>query len=163
MRIARRHPTLNLWLITLLATPVSLFGQTAGNDDPIDELIVTSHRRTQPVLSHAGNVERLNSDTISRTGHQHIHELLAQVSGVWLGRASGQEHLTAIRSPILTGAGSCGSFLFLEDSIPIDPPASATSIHCLKSIPSKQRRLRSFAAPVTHSMDPMHSTASSMY
>lgn len=121
MRIARRHPTLNLWLITLLATPVSLFAQTAGNEDPIDELIVTSHRRAQPVLSHAGNVERLNSDTISRTGHQHIHELLAQVSGVWLGRASGQEHLTAIRSPILTGAGSCGSFLFLEDGIPIRP------------------------------------------
>ncbi len=121
MRITCRQTTLNLWLITLLTTPVSLSAQTAGNEGPIDELIVTSHRRAQPVLSHAGNVERLDSDTISRTGHQHIHELLAQVSGVWLGRASGQEHLTAIRSPILTGPGSCGSFLFLEDGIPIRP------------------------------------------
>jgi len=112
---------LNLWLVTLLAAPPSLLAQTDDNVDAIDELIVTSHRRAQPVLLHAGNVERLDSDTISRAGHQHIHELLTQVSGVWLGRASGQEHLTAIRSPILTGAGSCGSFLFLEDGIPIRP------------------------------------------
>jgi len=121
MRIVCRQPYLNLWLVTLLATPTSLFAQTADTADPIDELIVTSHRRAQTVLSHAGNIERLDSDTISRTGHQHIHELLTRVSGVWLGRASGQEHLTAIRSPILTGAGSCGSFLFLEDGIPIRP------------------------------------------
>jgi len=63
MRITRPQPTLNLWLITLLAMPVSLFAQTAGNEGPIDELIVTSHRRAQPVLSHAGNVERLDSES----------------------------------------------------------------------------------------------------
>jgi hypothetical protein len=63
MRIACRQTTLNLWLITLLTTPVSLSAQTAGNEDPIDELIVTSHRRAQPILSHAGNVERLDALT----------------------------------------------------------------------------------------------------
>ena len=36
-------------------------------------------------------------------------------------RGSGQESLTAIRSPVLTGAGSCGAFLFLENGIPIRP------------------------------------------
>lgn len=110
-----------LSIIALLASPLSLFGQLVESTDPIDELIVTTHRRAQPVLSHAGNIERIDSDAITRTRHQHIHELMTRVSGVWLGRASGQEHLTAIRSPMLTGAGSCGSFLFLEDGIPIRP------------------------------------------
>ena len=36
-------------------------------------------------------------------------------------RGSGQESLTAIRSPVLTGAGSCGAFLFLENGVPIRP------------------------------------------
>ncbi|MBT8088431.1 MAG: TonB-dependent receptor, partial [Gammaproteobacteria bacterium] len=58
---------------------------------------------------------------IGAVGHQHIHELMTRVAGVWLSRGSGQEHLTAIRSPVLTGAGSCGDFLFLEDGIPIRP------------------------------------------
>src|SRR4029450_12546632 len=34
---------------------------------------------------------------------------------------SGEESLTAIRSPVLSGPGSCGTFLFLENSIPIRP------------------------------------------
>jgi outer membrane receptor protein involved in Fe transport len=137
MRKVCRQQYLNLWLVTLLAAPSSLFAQADGNADPIDELIVTSQRRAQPVLSHAGNIERLDSDTISRTGHQHIHELLTRVSGVWLGRASGQEHLTAIRSPMLTGAGSCGSFLFLEDGIPIRP-AGFCNVNSLFEINTEQ-------------------------
>jgi len=121
MRTIYQQHYLKLWLIMLLASPHSLFAQTVDNTNPIDELVVTTQRRAQPVLLNAGNIERLDSDSIARTRHQHIHELLTRVSGVWLGRASGQEHLTAIRSPILTGAGSCGSFLFLEDGIPIRP------------------------------------------
>jgi outer membrane receptor protein involved in Fe transport len=91
------------------------------NEEPIAELVVTSQRRDQPLLMHAGNIGRLDAETIDRARHQHIHELLGRVSGVWITRASGQEHLTAIRSPVLTGAGSCGAFLFLEDGIPIRP------------------------------------------
>ena len=91
------------------------------SEEPIAELVVTSQRREQPLLMHAGNIGRLDAETIDRARHQHIHELLGRVSGVWITRASGQEHLTAIRSPVLTGAGSCGAFLFLEDGIPLRP------------------------------------------
>ena len=78
-------------------------------------------RRAQPLDEHAGNIERLDAETIAAVRHQHIHELLTRVPSVWLSRGSGQEHLTAIRSPVLTGAGSCGAFLYLEDGIPIRP------------------------------------------
>jgi len=110
----------SLWLAALLALPYPLAVHAAA-DESISELVVTSQRRQQPKLMHAGNIDKINSDTISRVGHRHIHELMTRVSGVWLSRGSGQEHLTAIRSPVLTGAGSCAAFLFLEDGIPIRP------------------------------------------
>ena len=94
---------------------------TVADDARIEELVVTSRRRDEPLLSHAGNLSQIEKDAITALAHQHIHELMTHVPGVWFGRGSGQEHLTAIRSPVLTGAGSCGDFLFLEDSIPIRP------------------------------------------
>ena len=87
----------------------------------IEELVVTSQRREQPRLWHPGNIDQLGAAALAEVRHHHMHELLSRVSGVWLSRGSGQEHLTAIRSPVLTGAGSCGAFLFLEDGIPIRP------------------------------------------
>jgi iron complex outermembrane recepter protein len=52
----------------------------------------------------------------------HPSELLARVPGGWVTRGSGQEHLSAVRSPLLAGAGGCGALLILEDGIPIRPP-----------------------------------------
>src|SRR5699024_2816436 len=52
----------------------------------------------------------------------HPAELFSRLPGSWVTRGSGQEHLTAIRSPILSGAGGCGALLILEAGIPIRPP-----------------------------------------
>lgn len=87
----------------------------------LDEIVVTSQRRATSHWLHKGNIERLGESQVQQEGHQHISELLVQVPGAWINRGSGQEHLTALRSPILTGAGSCGAFLMLEDGIPIRP------------------------------------------
>ncbi len=87
----------------------------------MDEIVVTSQRREQPRLLHAGNIERIGPDAIAAIRHQHAYELFNRVAGTWISRGSGQENLTAIRSPVLTGAGSCGAFLLLEDGIPIRP------------------------------------------
>jgi outer membrane receptor protein involved in Fe transport len=123
----------------MLAT---LTGQVAAQTPAnalIDELVVTSQRREQPRLEHAGNIEHLDNETLTAVQHHHMHELLTRVSGVWLSRGSGQEHLTAIRSPVLTGAGSCGAFLFLEDGIPIRP-AGFCNVNSLFEINSEQAR-----------------------
>ena len=90
-------------------------------ENVIGEVLVTAQRRLQSTLEYAGNIDRLEAGDIQEVQHQHIHELLNRVAGVWVVRGSGQEHLTAIRSPVLSGAGSCGGFLFLEDGIPIRP------------------------------------------
>ena len=49
----------------------------------------------------------------------HPAEALNAVAGVNIHRGSGQEHLTAIRSPVLTGGAGAGSFLYLENGIPL--------------------------------------------
>jgi outer membrane receptor protein involved in Fe transport len=52
----------------------------------------------------------------------HPAELFSRLPGSWVTRGSGQEHLTAVRSPVLSGAGGCGALLILEAGIPIRPP-----------------------------------------
>ena len=87
----------------------------------LEEVIVTSERHETALFEHIGNAAVLGGDDIQDVKHAHISELLAQVSGVWITRGSGQESLSSIRSPVLTGAGSCGAFLTLEDGIPTRP------------------------------------------
>ena len=101
--------------------PAAAAADPIADDAAIDEIVVTSRRQEQPLTQHVGNISRLDEDALQRVRHQHIHEAMTKVAGVWLSRGSGQEHLTAIRSPVLTGAGSCGGFLFLEDGVPMRP------------------------------------------
>jgi iron complex outermembrane receptor protein len=106
-------------------------------NDTLSEIVVTGRRREQPALAHSGNIELLDGALVDDVFHQHIHQLMTRVAGVWVSRGSGQEHLTAIRSPVLTGPGSCGSFLFLENGIPIRP-AGFCNVNQLFEIDTEQ-------------------------
>ncbi len=108
-------------------------------DETVAEIVVTGHRREQPALAHSGNIERLDNELVDGVRHQHLHQLMTRVAGVWISRGSGQEHLTAIRSPVLTGAGSCAGFLFLEDGIPIRP-AGFCNVNQIFEIDTEQAR-----------------------
>ena len=83
--------------------------------------MVTATRRPEPVLDVPLSIGRVGPETIQLVDPTHHAELLNRVAGVMIQRGSGQESLTAIRSPVLTGAGSCGAFLFLENGVPIRP------------------------------------------
>ncbi|MFN3313415.1 MAG: TonB-dependent receptor [Hyphomonas sp.] len=50
-------------------------------------------------------------------------DILNQAPGVNIQMNSGQEHLIAIRSPVLTGGAGQGSFLILENGVPTRSPA----------------------------------------
>ncbi|MDX2233041.1 MAG: TonB-dependent receptor, partial [Hyphomonadaceae bacterium] len=52
-------------------------------------------------------------------------EALNRLPGVAIHRGSGVESLPAIRSPVLTGGQGAGSFLILEDGVPIRAPGFA--------------------------------------
>lgn len=63
----------------------------------------------------------LPGEAVTRVAATHPNELLQRVPGAWISRGSGQEQLTAIRSPVLAGTGACGAFLWSEDGVPIRP------------------------------------------
>ncbi len=88
---------------------------------PLEPVIITALRESRPLAGFAGSATRLSADEVSLTGATHHAELLNRAPGVMIQRGSGQESLTALRSPVLTGPGSCGAFLFLEDGIPLRP------------------------------------------
>ncbi len=92
-----------------------------------DTIIVTSERRAQNLEDIAGSVSALSAEDLTRTSADHISEALARAPGVNLHRGSGAEHLTAIRSPVLTGGAGAGSFLLLENGVPIRSPGFANT------------------------------------
>jgi len=108
-------------LPALLIFLVAVQGQATTTQASDDEMVVTATKDAVSALSLFGNTAKIPEDRISITEHQHIHQLAVQAAGTWISRGSGQEHLTAIRSPVLTGPGACGAFLVLENSIPTRP------------------------------------------
>ncbi|MEZ5563568.1 MAG: TonB-dependent receptor [Gammaproteobacteria bacterium] len=94
---------------------------TAADRKAPDEVVVTATRYPVTALELAGNTARLDTARIELLNASHIYESGTQLPGTWITRGNGQESITAIRSPALTGPGSCGSFLFLEDSLAVRP------------------------------------------
>lgn len=120
-------------LIKLAAVLLPL---TALAQDPLDEIVVTATRAPAALTDYPGSLTGFARSDIAAVNHQHVHELMTRAAGVWLSRGSGQEHLTAIRSPVLTGAGSCGAFLMLEDGIPLRP-AGFCNVNQLFELPTE--------------------------
>jgi len=87
----------------------------------LEEIVVTATRRPAPAIETALSIAPISDADLRLIGSTHHAEALNRLPGVMIQRGSGQESLTAIRSPVLTGAGSCGAFQFLENGIPIRP------------------------------------------
>lgn len=84
-----------------------------------DEIVVMADRRETVKSEQPSSISVLGSDEILRINADHPSEALNRVAGVLINRGNGQEHLTAIRSPVLTGGAGAGSFLYLEDGVPL--------------------------------------------
>ncbi len=78
---------------------------------------MTGTRHDQAIGTLTSNISFINSDVLEAVSHTHINEVMQRISGTWISRGNGQESLTAIRSPVLTGAGGCGAFLMTQDGI----------------------------------------------
>ncbi len=97
-------------------------GQAA---DPIQEIVITATKRPAPLQHLAGNAASLDQGAIDALSVDHISEALNQLPGVNIHHANGQEHLTSIRSPVLTAGAGAGSFLYMEDGISLRSPGFA--------------------------------------
>ncbi len=96
-------------------------GPVRAADEISEEMTVTAHRYGVSSRELVGQVSQIREETIAVQGHTHIQELTVRVPGVWMSRGNGQELLAAVRSPIYTGAGSCGEVLIAENEVPIRP------------------------------------------
>ena len=90
------------------------FAQEAEND-----IVIVYDERRPEAEGLALSVSSISADKLSDIAAIHPAESLNSVAGVNIHRGSGQEHLTAIRSPVLTGGAGAGSFLYLEDGVPL--------------------------------------------
>ncbi len=110
----------NIMMKTALAS--ALMASSALAQDVLDEVVVTTTRTESLRIDNPGNIARIDP---SETVNLFPVELINRAPGVHIHRGSGQEHLTAIRSPVLVGGAGAGSFLYLEDGIPMRAPGFA--------------------------------------
>ena len=108
-----------IWKISFLS--ILFFSFLLSSE--VEEEIIVEAKRIDSISDWNEEVSStsLNSEEIFLVDAQHPKQVFSRVPGIWISRGSGQEHLTSIRSPILTGPGACGSFLILEDGIPVRP------------------------------------------
>ena len=91
---------------------------------------VAAQERLEPVNvwgdraeTDPGSLALLDDAEIADTLADHPAEILNKLPGVNIQMNSGQEHLIAIRSPVLTGGAGQGSFLIMENGVPVRSPA----------------------------------------
>jgi outer membrane receptor protein involved in Fe transport len=121
--------------LTLFLLSIAISSQAA----PPENVVVTATRGAADALTLSGNISTLSADELALTDAIHPYELANRVPGAWISRGSGQEQLTAIRSPVLTGPGSCGAFLILEDGIPTRPTGFC-NVNQLFEVPTELAR-----------------------
>lgn len=123
-----------------------------------ETLTVTATRISTPMASLSTSLSVVDQEDLLQVTHVHINELLNRVPGVWVSRGNGQEHLTAIRSPVLTGAGSCGAFYVAEDGVPVRPTGFCNVNELFDLNTEQAERIEVLRGPGTelHGSDALH-------
>tara|TARA_B100001109_G_scaffold81942_1_gene66883 strand:+ start:5030 stop:7069 length:2040 start_codon:yes stop_codon:yes gene_type:complete len=105
-----------------------------ANAKLVNEIVVTASKENVQILKVGGNISSIDNDEIKFIGAINPSEILNRLSAVYISQGSGQEHLTSIRSPVLSGGAGAGSFLYLEDGIPLRSPGFGNVNGLMESI-----------------------------
>ncbi len=106
-----------LALGSLLATALLAHGEEVE-----ENVLITASRVQEDALQMPLAWTAINSATLALVSPVHINEIMQRVPGAWVSRGNGQESIIALRSPVLTGTGSCGSFFSAADGISLRAP-----------------------------------------
>ena len=94
-----------------------------GRTAPIeDDILVTASRVQEDGLKMPMSWSSVNEETLKLVDPVHINEIMQRVPGAWISRGNGQESIISLRSPVLTGSGSCGAFFSAADGISLRAP-----------------------------------------
>ncbi len=124
----------------------------------LDEVVVVASKAAQPIREVASNVAFLDQAQLGSVNPVHINEAMQRISGAWISRGNGQEHLTAIRSPVLTGAGSCGAFLMTQDGVSLRAVGFCNVNELLESTSELAQRIEIIKGPgsAVHGSNALH-------
>ena len=118
-----RFNTIGLFLFGTVS--LSALAQSAG--PAVEETAAGRTLETIRVIdrppNQPGALAVMVGSEIDDISADHPAELLNTLPGVNIHINSGQEHLLAIRSPVLTGGAGQGSFLILQNGVPTRSPA----------------------------------------
>ncbi|SET00953.1 TonB-dependent receptor [Thalassotalea agarivorans] len=118
-----QHVSLTLLSATVLNqalfTSTSATAQESADNNEIEKIIVTGTRQEQALKTSVFSGDEINAQTLEMIAHTHVQESLLRIPGANFARGNGQEYLPALRSPVLTGAGACGSILSAENGVPL--------------------------------------------
>ena len=125
MKILQRLPVSALTLACIstasYASPAATENLQSSKINKIDAkpevIVVTGSRKESELLTLAGNIDRISSEDIALVGAVHPSDILNRATGVHVQTNNGMESLPSLRSPVLTGPGAAGAFLFLEEGV----------------------------------------------
>jgi iron complex outermembrane recepter protein len=107
--------------VSLLAVCLALLMFVPAAAKQLEPVTVTATPSASPLIATPGNVGLIDGASVETVAPLHASEIFWRAPGAWVTANSGQESLVGIRSPVLSGAGACGAFLFLEDGLPARP------------------------------------------
>lgn len=114
-----------------------------GAGRPVDVVTVFDQRRDSN--DRPESVDVLSEAEVRALVHP--AEVINTVAGVNIHRGSGQESLTAIRSPVLVGGAGAGSFLYLENGIALRAPGFANVNGLFEANTELARTIEVFKGP----------------
>ena len=120
--MANARTVLYVTLLGCFALQQTAQAQAADEGTTLETVIVTASRTPDTALTLPVAWSALNNSTIDRIAPQHSNQVFNRVAGAWVSRGNGQESLISLRSPVLTGAGSCGAFMTAQDGISLRSP-----------------------------------------
>jgi outer membrane receptor protein involved in Fe transport len=139
-----------LFIAILTAGPVLPSSLPAHSDDLIEEqVLVTANRVPEEALRLPLAWSTVDSDALALIDPIHINEVMQRVPGAWISRGNGQESLISLRSPVLTGPGSCGAFYTAADGISLRAPGFCNVNQLFDANFEQARRIEVIKGPAT--------------
>jgi outer membrane receptor protein involved in Fe transport len=106
----------------LLLLPMALMTATTTVGQVMEQVLVTATQEEAIHLELPLSASVISGDDLAIVSPVHVNQAFQRVPGAWISRGNGQESLTALRSPVLTGPGSCGAFFMGSDGVALRAP-----------------------------------------
>ena len=139
-------PRMPLILVLGLTATSHLAQAQAGIQE---QTLVTATRQEIDPASLPLAWSAIDENALQLTGQIHINEIMQQVPGAWISRGNGQESLTSLRSPVLTGSGSCGAFFMAADGISLRAPGFCNVNQLFDANSEQAERIEVIKGPAT--------------